>query len=80
MSHRDFVRKVLKDEVGLRAAGEDIVPENLESELSRLYRADINREGSASESVAVLYKWIPGGELVRQLGQPLMSPKKGVHV
>lgn len=61
-SQRDFVRRVLKDEVGFTARGHEIgaledSPETL------AYRGRMNSEGSPSEVVAAGYVWMPGTEL-----------------
>jgi rubrerythrin len=62
---REFIRRVLAEEVGLRANGTEIVPE---AELprqspSRAYAREVNAEGSPSETVAAGWIWTPGGEL-----------------
>lgn len=65
-SNRDYVRKVLKDEVHLRANGPEIIdPRKIsESEATERYRELMNRRGSPSESIAEGWKWKPGTELV----------------
>jgi rubrerythrin len=65
-SQRDFVRKVLAQEVDLRAKGADFVPKAEESEASKQYRKQLNAEGSPSTNVAAGYKWMPGTELQRK--------------
>jgi hypothetical protein len=62
-SQRDFVRKVLAEEVDLRAAGTQYVPKEQESRASLEYRDAMNAAGSPSETVASGYVWRPGGEL-----------------
>jgi hypothetical protein len=62
-SQRDFVRKVLSQEVDLRAAGRQFVPKEQERHASKLYRDQLNAEGSPSEMVAAGYRWEPGTEL-----------------
>jgi hypothetical protein len=64
-SQRDFVRKVLKQEVDLRAVGTEIGRKD--SAASVDYRNGVNAEGSPSETVAVGYQWMPGTELRRQV-------------
>ncbi|MET3133840.1 rubrerythrin [Oxalobacteraceae bacterium GrIS 1.11] len=64
-SHREFVRQVLTHEVDLRANGARFVDKQNESMQSRLYREQMNRAGSPSESVAAGYAWVPGTELNR---------------
>jgi hypothetical protein len=66
-SHREFVRKVLREEVDLRTIGPDFIdvsdlPENSPS---IAYRDQMNAEGSPSEIVAAGYIFTPGGELSR---------------
>ncbi|SJZ62945.1 hypothetical protein [Novilysobacter spongiicola] len=61
-SQRDFVRKVLLQEVDLRANGPDFVPRDQENEASIRYRDHMNSEGSPTEAVAEGYMWNPGTE------------------
>jgi hypothetical protein len=65
-SQRDFVRKVLHNEVNLRANGTAIVPRPQESAASLHYRTHINSDGSPSEAVAAGYIWSPGTEMTRK--------------
>lgn len=65
-SQRDYVRDVLDREVGLRARGADIVPEDQESTATRELRNQLNSDGSPSETVAAGYHWMPGTELRRR--------------
>jgi rubrerythrin len=65
-SQREFVRKVLAQEVDLRAKGADFVPKAQESQASRDYRAQLNSEGSPSDTVSAGYQWMPGTELQRK--------------
>ena len=62
-SQREFVRKVLLQEVDLRASGPDFVPMEQEPDGSRRYRAQLNSEGSPTEAVPAGYVWNPGTEL-----------------
>ncbi|HET6612588.1 MAG TPA: hypothetical protein VFG83_11380 [Kofleriaceae bacterium] len=62
-SQRDFVTKVLSDEVGLRANGTQIVPADKEGQQSIEARRILNAEGSPSEIIAEGYRWTPGTEL-----------------
>lgn len=67
-SHRDFVRGVLRSEVGLTAVGNAFVPfsdEDPEGASAR-QRAQLNSEGVASQRVAANYVWAPGTELSRE--------------
>ena len=65
-SQRDFVRKVLAQEVDLRAKGTDFVPKAKESQASKDYRDQLNSEGSPSETASAGYQWMPGTELKRK--------------
>jgi rubrerythrin len=67
-SHREFVREVLRAEVGLTAAGPNFVPmiDQREGDASTVYRAQLNSEGSPSDRVSAGYQWSPGTELSRQ--------------
>lgn len=65
-SQREFVRKVLVNEVHFRANGINIVPKVQESADSRQYRQRLNADGSPSEAVASGYVWSPGTELSRK--------------
>jgi rubrerythrin len=62
-SQREFVRKVLEEEVDLRANGTQFVPREQEGRSSIAYRDQLNSEGSPSETVAEGYRWRPGTEL-----------------
>jgi hypothetical protein len=64
-SQREFVRKVLAQEVDLRADGAAFVPKEQEGAASLQYRQLINSDGSPSEQVAKAYQWRPGTELTR---------------
>lgn len=66
-SQRDFVRKVLKQEVDLRASGAQFVPSDQDSEASKAYREQVNSQGSPTETVAAGYQWAPGTELRRKV-------------
>jgi hypothetical protein len=65
-SQRDFVRKVLAEEVDLRAKGKDFGPKAEESAASQEYRKQLNAEGSPSDTVSAGYRWTPGTELQRK--------------
>lgn len=65
-SQREFVRKVLSQEVDLRAVGPDFVPKDEESQASLSYRSQLNSEGSPSQTVSAGYVWTPGTELTRK--------------
>ncbi|MDD5578603.1 MAG: hypothetical protein PHY16_04890 [Methylobacter sp.] len=62
-SQRDFVRKVLIDEVNLRSRGAEYVDRSQESNASLEYRRHICSEGVAAEAVSAGYRWHEGTEL-----------------
>ena len=69
-SQREFVRKVLKEEVNFRAVGKDFVKTpDKESEISRQYRDFMNSEGSPTEIVTAGYVYQPGTELSKPLSE-----------
>jgi hypothetical protein len=61
--HREFVREILRREVGLGAAGPNLVPRSEEPERTRQYRARLNAKEQPSNLVAGDWSWRPGGEL-----------------
>jgi hypothetical protein len=65
-SQREFVRKVLVNEVDLRTDGTAFVPIDKEARGSIAYRTMINADGSPSDAVASGYIWTPGTELTRK--------------
>jgi len=65
-SNREFVHKILSQEVDLRADGPDFVPKEQEKHASQDYRRHMNSEGVPTEAVAAGYQWYPGTELSRQ--------------
>lgn len=69
-SHREFVTKVLSEEVHMRAVGEDFIDgrKDKESAATQDYRKRLNSEGSPSETVAAGYIWSPGTEVTRHVG------------
>jgi hypothetical protein len=72
-SHRDFVRDVLRSEAQLTAVGPDFLPFDKEPTdgPSARQRAQLNSEGSPSDTVALGYVWTPGTELSRRGPQPI---------
>lgn len=60
-SQRDFIRNVLKKEVGLRPSGTEF--DGGATDASQAYAKKMNREGSPSETVADGWAWMPGTEL-----------------
>jgi rubrerythrin len=73
VSHRQFVREVLRQEVGLSARGTGIVDRGQESEQTRAYREHLNSEGSPSETAAAGYVWQPGTELATAPGDGMRA-------
>jgi hypothetical protein len=67
-SHREFVRKVLREEVDLRARGTQFIGKEEEEANfpSVIYRSQMNSNISPSEAVAADYKWKPGTELAEE--------------
>jgi hypothetical protein len=67
-SHREFVRKVLHDEVDLRARGKQFISKDEEQpdSPSQVYRNEMNANGSPSEMIAAGYRWKPGTELAEK--------------
>jgi rubrerythrin len=64
-SQREFVRKVMREELELSVVAQRHVPRSQESQATRDYRAQVDAEGSPSEAVAAGYTWTPGTELAR---------------
>lgn len=62
-SQREFVRKVLNEELDLRANGPKFVNKDQESRASLEYREQMNSQGSPTDTVAAGYRWQPGTEL-----------------
>ena len=67
VSHRQFVREVLRKEVDFRANGAEIVPKSAMPARNRSdeYRNQLNRDGSPSDRIAEGFAWQPGTELAR---------------
>jgi len=66
-SQRDFVRKVLSQELNMRAAGPrfiDMKDEPAQAPESIKYRQQLNKDGSPSDIVAAGYVYRPGTELL----------------
>lgn len=66
-SQREFVRKVLEEEVDLRTDGVNYVPKAKESKASQAYRKQLNADGVPAEIVSAGYQWAPGTELGTEL-------------
>lgn len=77
-SHREFVRRVLSQEVDLRSIGPDYVDkaEVPPGHRSLVYRDALNDEGSPSETAAAGYQWTPGSEVAAR-GQRLVTGPEG---
>jgi hypothetical protein len=67
--HREFIRDVLRREVGLGASGHHLVPRENEPERTRQYRARLNAKEQPSNLVAAGWRWQPGGELAAPSGR-----------
>jgi len=67
-SHREFVRKTLAAEVDLRARRTEFIDKKEEKAdaPSRVYRDQLNSEGSPTDAVAAGYQWKPGTELAEE--------------
>jgi hypothetical protein len=80
-SHRDFVRQVLRDEVMFSSVGTEYVTSpDQESDETRAYRAQMNADGSPSDTVAAGYVWMPGSEVVAMAsaaGNPRKNGRDG---
>lgn len=63
VSHREFVRDVLRAEAGLSARGAQYVPRAHESSQTLAYRRQLESEGSPSDRIGSDYVWQPGTEL-----------------
>jgi hypothetical protein len=63
-SHRNYVRRVIENEMDRSAIGTEIVQAPLPADSPTLvYRQHVNAQGSPSEMVAAGYRWRPGTEL-----------------
>ncbi len=65
-SHRDFVRKVVEEESGMRKDGTQFVDTDEEGQSSLVYRDAVNGDGSPSRAVSETWSWSPGTELTRE--------------
>jgi hypothetical protein len=76
-SHREFVRRVLNQEVDLRADGTDFVDkgELQPGHRSIVYRDQLNSEGSPSEISSAGYQWTPGTELAARVQRTGIGPE-----
>jgi hypothetical protein len=79
-SQRPYIRRVLREQVTLRANGTQIVPLEEDSPESIAYRDRMNEKGSPSEIVAAGYKWRPGTELAGRLdGESVRRRERGME-
>ena len=62
-SQREFVRRILNQEVDLRALGTQFVDKSQEGPESQQYRQQVNQSGSPTDTVSAGYVWHPGTEL-----------------
>jgi hypothetical protein len=78
-SHREFVRRVLSQEVDVRAHGTEFVDkaELPPDHRSTLMAQQLNSEGSPSETAAAGYQWTPGTELVQRIDVTAHGTKTG---
>jgi hypothetical protein len=65
-SHREFLRKTIQEESGLRKDGTGFVDREEEGASSLEYRELVNADGSPSTIVSTTYSWMPGTELMRE--------------
>jgi hypothetical protein len=79
-SQREFVRRVLSQEVDLRARGKQFVGKAQEGNASQQYRTHMNSEGSPSEIVAAGYQWSPGTEFTRSTAFTDEAERSGTTV
>lgn len=66
-SQRDFVRRVVEEESGMRKDQTQFVSTELEGESSLVYREAVNAGGSPSKLASATYSWTAGTELVREV-------------
>jgi hypothetical protein len=80
VSHREYVRDVLRAEAHLTASGESFMPREQESpeSPSARYRTQLNAEGTAAERISAGYVWAPGTELANKA--PSAAAETTIHV
>jgi hypothetical protein len=76
-SHREFVRRVLSQEVDLRTDGTQFVDkgELPPGHRSLVYRDQLNSEGSPSDTASAGYQWTPGTELAARVQRSGVTPE-----
>lgn len=62
VSHREYIKQVLRAEQDLSAKGPDYVHRSQEAVRTVEYRQQLNSEGSPSDTIAADYRWQPGTE------------------
>ena len=65
-SQRDYLRRVVEEETGMRKDGTRFVSAAGEGASSLVYRDAVNGAGSPSQAVSATYAWSPGTELTRE--------------
>jgi hypothetical protein len=75
VSHRDYVKRVLRAELELSARGPLYVPRDQEFPRTRMYRDQLNSEGSPSDTVAADYRYTAGTELAAVNGGSVQLPQ-----
>ncbi|HWU90030.1 MAG TPA: hypothetical protein VN253_22360 [Kofleriaceae bacterium] len=75
--HRDFIREVLRREVGLGARGTEMAPRRDEPERTRQYRARLNAKEQPSNIAAAGWRFSPGGELVAEIAAQVSTTRTG---
>jgi len=63
VSHREYIKQVLRAEQGLSAKRPDYVDRSQEHPRTVEYRQQLESEGSASDTIAADYNWTAGTEL-----------------
>ncbi len=79
--HREFVRRVLSQELDLTSVGTDFISRHeVPSDHRQFhYRDALNSEGSPSETVAAGYVWTPGTEVAKKAQVTGVQPQGRVH-
>lgn len=67
VSHREYVRDVLRKEVTLSTKGHEFVERGDESKATREYRDHLHSDGAPSDIVSADYVWRPGTELAEPI-------------